>query len=157
MSLHAGGEGWNNIRERLYNCQPPHPPPLPPHQTNKKETKTTAVRMHLTMQQLVISLVCLTVASSSLGKSTDLSDYQQVRCLLFIIYRHKILSFNKACKHRTPPSPLPALQGVERLERGCGKRTHTRRQQKNSVPLLIQDISYPLVIIQIWLVKMIPS
>jgi hypothetical protein len=67
------------------------PLPLPPHQTYsyKKEKKTTAVRMQLTMQQLVISLVCLTVASSSLGKSTDLSDYQQVRCLLFNIYRHK--------------------------------------------------------------------
>ena len=64
-------------------------PLLPHHQTYKIGKKTTAVRMHLTMQQLVISLVCLTVASSSLGKSTDLSDYQQVRCLLFNIYRHK--------------------------------------------------------------------
>ncbi len=62
-----------------------NPSPLPHHQTYKKETKTTGVRMQLTMQQLVISLVCLAVASSSLGKSTALSDYQQVRCLLYCL------------------------------------------------------------------------
>jgi hypothetical protein len=66
--------------ESDYTTANPLTPLLPHHQTYKKEQKTTGVKMQLTMQQLVISLVCLTVVSSSLGKSTDLSDYQQVSC-----------------------------------------------------------------------------